>query len=165
MEPLIHPFDPSDMPAIVELSLLAWEPVFVAWQRLLGPAIYDRAIYPESPDWRAGQRDVVEKICGDPKMTTWVAVVGGKVAGFIAYSLNHENKVGEVQLLAVHPDRRNGGIGTELNLFALQKFREAGMTLAEVGTGGDEGHAPARRCYEKAGYTGLPAVRYYQALS
>ena len=38
------------------------------------------------------------------------------------------------------------------------------MRLAVVGTGGDPGHAPARRCYEKAGYTGLPLVRSYQAL-
>ena len=38
------------------------------------------------------------------------------------------------------------------------------MKLAVVGTGGDEGHAPARRSYEKAGYTGLPLVRYYQEL-
>jgi hypothetical protein len=38
------------------------------------------------------------------------------------------------------------------------------MQLAVVGTGGDEGHAPARRSYEKAGYTGLPLMRYYKAL-
>jgi hypothetical protein len=38
------------------------------------------------------------------------------------------------------------------------------MRLAVVGTGGDSGHAPARRTYEKAGYTGLPLVRYYKHL-
>lgn len=30
--------------------------------------------------------------------------------------------------------------------------------------GGDPGHAPARRCDEKAGYTALPLVRYVQVL-
>ncbi len=74
------------------------------------------------------------------------------------------NKTGEVHLLAVHPENQNHGIGTELNLFALQKMSEGGMKLAEVGTGGDEGHAPARRSYEKAGYTALPLVRYYKEL-
>ena len=39
-----------------------------------------------------------------------------------------------------------------------------GIHLAVVGTGGDPGHAPARRSYEKAGYTGLPLVRYYHDL-
>jgi hypothetical protein len=41
---------------------------------------------------------------------------------------------------------------------------EAGMRIAIVGTGGDPGHAPARRTYEKAGYTVFPIARYYQAL-
>jgi GNAT superfamily N-acetyltransferase len=69
-----------------------------------------------------------------------------------------------VDLLAVHPDYQNHGIGTDLNNFVLGKMREAGMKLAVVGTGGDPGHAPARRSYEKAGYTGLPLVRYYKDL-
>jgi ribosomal protein S18 acetylase RimI-like enzyme len=157
----IRPFERSNLAAIVELSLLAWEPVFDAWQKILGPTIYPLAIY---TDWRQGQKEVVEKICTDPKITTRTADVDGKIVGFISYEMNDETKVGEVQLLAVHPDFQNDGIGTELNLFALRIFKEGGMKLAVVGTGGDEGHAPARRAYEKAGYTGLPAVRYYKAL-
>jgi hypothetical protein len=43
-------------------------------------------------------------------------------------------------------------------------MKENGMKLAVVGTGGDPGHAPARRAYEKAGYTAMPAVRYYKEL-
>jgi hypothetical protein len=43
-------------------------------------------------------------------------------------------------------------------------MRSAGMRLAMIGTGGDPGHAPARRTYEKAGYTPLPAVNYFKAL-
>ena len=83
--------------------------------------------------------------------------------GFITYELD-EDKTGEVQLLAVHPEYQNHGIGTELNTFALQKMKESGMKLAVVATGGDESHAPARKSYEKAGYTGLPLVRYYKDL-
>jgi GNAT superfamily N-acetyltransferase len=157
----IRPFNNADINGLVQLSLLAWEPVFAAWQQILGPKLYPIAIY---PDWRKSQKEVVEKICLDEKITTWVAEVDGNVIGFVAYELNDTTKVGEVQLLAVHPDDQNHGIGTELNLFALQKFKESGMKLAVVGTGGDEGHAPARRSYEKAGYTGLPLVRYYKEL-
>ncbi len=157
----IRPYQPADLLAILDLSVLAWEPVFTAWQRILGPNLYPIAI---SPDWRTTQREGVEKVITDPKFITWVAEVEEKVVGFIAYELNEATKTGEVMLLAVHPDYQNGGIGTELNLHALQKFKEAGMKLAVVGTGGDEGHAPARRSYEKAGYTGLPLVRYYKEL-
>jgi ribosomal protein S18 acetylase RimI-like enzyme len=78
--------------------------------------------------------------------------------------MNLPEGTGEVDLLAVHPDYQNRGIGTELNTFALDKMRESGVRLAVVATGGDPGHAPARRSYEKAGYTPLPLVRYYKDL-
>jgi hypothetical protein len=51
-----------------------------------------------------------------------------------------------------------------LNEFALEKMKASGMKIAAVATGGDPGHAPARRSYEKAGYKALPLVRYYQDL-
>ncbi len=146
---------------MVQLSLLAWEPVFAAWEQILGPKLYPIAIY---SDWRKSQKEVVEKVCNDEKIITCVVEVDGEVVGFVSYELNDKSKIGEVQLLAVHPDYQNQGIGTALNLYALQKLKESGMKLAVVGTGGDDGHAPARRSYEKAGYTGLPLVRYYQDL-
>jgi len=82
----------------------------------------------------------------------------------VAYELNDNTKTGEVQLLAVHPDYQNDGIGTEPEYLCASKDEDGGMILAVVGTGGDDGHAPARKSYEKAGYTGLPLVRYYKAL-
>lgn len=157
----IHPFNKSYINDIVQLSLLAWEPVFTSWEQILGPKLYPIAIY---PDWRRSQKEVVEKVCNDEKITTWVAEVDGKVVGFVAYDLNDTTKIGEVQLLAVQPEYQKQGIGTELNTFVLQKLKESGMKLAVVGTGGDEGHAPARKSYEKVGYTGLPLVRYYKDL-
>jgi GNAT superfamily N-acetyltransferase len=157
----IRAYKPDDLDEIVQLSILAWEPVFVAWQEILGPELYPIAIY---PDWRVGQADVVERICRDEKNVAAVSEVAGQVVGFVVYSLDHDKETGEVQLLAVHPDYQNDGIGTALNHWALARMQAAGMKLAVVGTGGDEGHAPARRSYEKAGYTGLPLVRYYKKL-
>ena len=43
-------------------------------------------------------------------------------------------------------------------------LREAGMTTAMVDTGGDPGHAPARRTYESAGFRVLPIARYLKKL-
>jgi len=157
----IRPYSEGDLEAIVELSLLAWEPVFTAWQEILGPKLYPIAIY---PDWRKSQKEVVEKGCRDENANTWVAVVDGNVVGFVVYELDEKSKTGEVRLIAVRPEHQNQGIGTELNTFALRKLKDGGMKLAVVGTGGDEGHAPARRSYEKAGYTALPLVRYYKDL-
>ena len=38
------------------------------------------------------------------------------------------------------------------------------MRVAMIGTGGDPGHAAARRLYERAGYEKLPITRYFKAL-
>ena len=157
----IRPFDDSDIEGVVRLSLLAWVPVFTSFKQVLGPEIYS-LIW---PDWRTSQSEGVETVCKDgEKNTVWVAELDGTVVGFLAYQLKIKDKVGEVILLAVHPEYQDQGIGTELNIFALKKMKESGMKLAEVGTGGDPGHAPARRSYEKAGYTALPLVRYYKDL-
>jgi N-acetylglutamate synthase-like GNAT family acetyltransferase len=137
---------------------LAWEPVFSSFQQILGPSIYP-IIY---PDWKKSQQEAVETSCRDDKETSvWVAEVEGQVVGFVAYKLYDKTKTGEVWLLAVHPEYQNHGIGTELNNFAVVKMKESGMQMAVVGTGGDDSHAPARRSYEKVGYTPLPLVRYY----
>jgi ribosomal protein S18 acetylase RimI-like enzyme len=156
----IRPFINSDIHDLVQLSLLAFEPVFISFEKILGAKIYP-IIY---PDWRKSQTEGIEKISRSEKVTLWVAEVEGNVVGFIAYELNDSDKTGEVQLLAVHPEYQGRGIGTELNTFALQKMKASGMKMAVVGTGGDESHAPAKRTYEKAGYTGLPLVRYYKDL-
>lgn len=161
MNEQLRPIESGDLEAIVELSLAAWAPVFRSFEQVLGPAIFAR-VY---PDWRASQRAVVEEYCGErPNTSVWVAEVDGKVAGFLVLVLNIVDKVGEVELLAVDPDYQRRGVATALNNLALDKMRASGMRLAVVGTGGDPGHAPARKAYEKAGYTGLPLVRYYKDL-
>jgi ribosomal protein S18 acetylase RimI-like enzyme len=157
----IRAFAEQDLEDVLQLSLSAWEPVFRSFKQVLGPEIYP-IVY---PDWRKSQREGVESTCKDTeRFNILVAQVDGRVVGFLAYELNLEAETGEVMLLAVNPEYQDRGIGTELNIAALQEMKAAGMKLAVVGTGGDEGHAPARRSYEKAGYTALPLVRYYQAL-
>jgi ribosomal protein S18 acetylase RimI-like enzyme len=160
MDVVIRPVRDGDVHDLVELAALAWEPVFRSFEQVLGPNIY-ALLY---PDWRKRQQDAIERVCADGEMNVWVADVGGVVAGFIVYELNQLDREGKVELLAVHPDHQNRGIGTELNTFALGKMGESGIRLAVLTTGGDPGHTPARRSYEKAGYTPLPLVRYYQDL-
>jgi GNAT superfamily N-acetyltransferase len=71
---------------------------------------------------------------------------------------------GEIDMVAVDPEHQGRGLGSALVEFAVAQIAAAGVGLAEIGTGGDPGHAPARRVYEKAGFTALPLVRYYKAL-
>jgi ribosomal protein S18 acetylase RimI-like enzyme len=157
----IRPLSHADIEPLKELAVSAWEPVFASFQQVLGAKIYS-LLY---PDWRQGQRDAVAQVCADTeRFTSLVAVVDNSIVGFIAYTIDTAEQSGEVELLAVHPDYQNHGIGTRLNSYALDEMKARGVCLAVVATGGDSGHAPARRSYEKAGYTGLPLVRYYKAL-
>ena len=161
MELSIRSIREHDLQALEELAVLAWEPVFASVHTVLGPEI-DAILH---PDWRQRQREEVRHCCADtPGAVVLIAEVDGAVAGFIAYELDHDTQRGVVDLLAVHPDYQNRGIGTELNRIVLERMRQAGMRIAIVGTGGDPGHAPARRTYEKAGYTLFPIAHYYQAL-
>lgn len=67
-------------------------------------------------------------------------------------------------MIAVDHDAQGRGVGTTLTEVATDWLRQSGMRVAMIETGGDPGHAPARRVYEKAGYTALPAVRFFKAL-
>ncbi len=157
----IRPYTDADLPAIVELSLLAWEPVFLSFQAIFGPTLYARL----HPDWRASQCAGVEGVFRDrERYTTLVAEREQQVVGFLAYEIDAEAARGEIVLLAVHPAHQNAGIGTALNQRALEELQAAGVQIAIVETGGDPSHAAARRTYEKAGYTAMPIVRYFKAL-
>jgi len=81
-----------------------------------------------------------------------------------APKLHPDQRLGEVSMLAVDPDAQLGGLGTALTEFATDRLRGAGMAVAMIDSGGDPGHAPARRVHEKAGDTLLPVARYFRAL-
>lgn len=155
----------TDIEAVLQIARDAWAPVWTSLQSILGPEIWQRL----DQDHQRSQHAAIEAVCRDEGHETavWVAEdteAGTGPVGFVAYKLNFETKQGEIWFLAVRPDHQNRETGTALNLHALEQMRKAGMTMAIVETGGDPSHAPARRSYEKAGFTGLPIVRYFKAL-
>lgn len=161
MNHTIRKLEECDIDAIVCFAVDAWEPVFLSFKNLLGQEIFDTL----RPDWRQEQARLIRQTCqNQQKFDTFVAVIDGKVVGFVAVILNKDTLVGEIDLLAVDPAFQGQNIGTALNETALDFMQANGMTFAEVGTGGDPGHAPARRSYEKAGFTPLPLMRYYKVL-
>src|SRR5215208_4316444 len=161
MRPRIRPLDERDAAALVALSLRAWAPVFASLERVLGSEIFGRL----HPDWREDQRRAVEDVCTAKRERVWVAEVDGTAIGFVATEIfDPERSMGEISMLAVDPDHQGGGIGTALTEFALDRLNDAGMKVAVVETGGDPGHAAARRTYEKAGLVLLPIARYFKNL-
>lgn len=159
---LIRAFQDSDLDAIVELSLRAWEPVFESLREVLGEPIFARL---HQPGWREAQAEAVRSSCVAQGHDVFVAVADGWPVGFATVALNafHEG-MGVVDMIAVDPAYQRRGIATRLMHHSAEHMRERGMDIAAVGTGGDPGHGPARAMYEASGYTALPVVRYLKLL-
>jgi GNAT superfamily N-acetyltransferase len=161
---VIRDIEDADVAGVVALSLRAWAPVFASFETVLGRGVY-RQLH---PDWRSSQAAAVERVCRDPEMRVQVAVEDGRPVGFVAVvvhdAAHDEPGSGEVEMLAVDPAAQRRGIGGDLLTAGLDVLRRNGVRLAAIGTGGDPGHAPARRTYEAAGFTALPLVRYYRLL-
>jgi GNAT superfamily N-acetyltransferase len=156
----IEPYADQQRGAVVELSLRAWEPVFASLRTVLEPAVYQALV----PDWRVSQRQAVEEVCAAEDSHVWVALDGAEPVGFVAVKLHAEQSMGEIFMLAVDPSAQGRGVGAALTDFALDWIKAAGMAMAMVETGGDPGHGPARRTYEKAGFGLLPIARYFKKL-
>jgi ribosomal protein S18 acetylase RimI-like enzyme len=157
----IRPLDPADLDAVVDLSLLAWEPVFISFENILGATIFD-LLY--RPNWRMAQADSVRKSCLTDSAESFVSVTADDaIAGFVVLMRDQDESLGVIEMIAVHPQHQRRGRGRALMEFAIQRLREQGLALINVGTGGDPGHAPARALYEAVGFTGVPLVNYYMA--
>ena len=158
----IRKYLPSDEEPVVVLSLRAWAPVFASLEEVVGVDIFRRL----HPDWRVDQDKAVRAVLVDPSMRIWVAEAQSDAGptGFVAAKLNADSLIGEVYMLAVDPETQDQGLGTALTETATDWLRTSGMRVAMIDTGGDPGHAPARRVYEKANYTLMPIARYFRAL-
>jgi GNAT superfamily N-acetyltransferase len=158
----IEPYNANQLDAIVSLSLRAWAPVFDSLEKVMDIDVY-RAFYPDN--WSVSQQKAVEDVCAAEDTNVWVAAIEtGSIAGFVAVKLHSEDSMGEIYMIAVDPDFQGQGIGTALIEFALNWMKDSGMSVAMVETGGDPGHAKARRTYEKAGFGLFPVARYFKKL-
>jgi ribosomal protein S18 acetylase RimI-like enzyme len=157
----IDEFRPRYLDAIVALSLRAWAPVFPEIEKSLDPQVY-QASYPDG--WRISQKNAVESVCTGGEARVWVALDAAVVVGFVALSFQPGGELGEIYMIAVDPDHQRRGVGAALTQFAVQQLRAAKVSIAMVETGSDPGHAPARRAYEKAGFSLMPVSRYFMKL-
>ncbi|MEM9953032.1 MAG: GNAT family N-acetyltransferase [Chloroflexota bacterium] len=156
----IRQLDTDDIETVQDFTERAFAPIFESWRGLVGGALFDRMF----SDWQEQQRGHVTTFFNDQDAHNWIATVDDVPAGYIVLKFNHETKQGVVEFLVVSPDYQRQGIGSQLNQFAIEQMQEQGMEVVEVGTGGDEAHAPARRAYEKMGYVGIPGMYYYKDL-
>ncbi|MBO0841252.1 MAG: GNAT family N-acetyltransferase [Sciscionella sp.] len=135
--------------------------VFVSLEDMLGDSGVFARLY---PDWRAAQRNAVTQACRAADADRWVAELDELVVGFVVLRCDHDDGIGEIEMIAVDPEYQHVGVGSCLTHFAVQRMREQGMAVAMVETGGDPGHASARQTYQRAGFVQLPVARYFKKL-
>ena len=140
-----------------DIAIAAWIPIREVFRQEMGDELYEAFF----TGWQASKREAVAAELRSPR--GYVTKVDGKVVAFISYTINGEHAV--VGTNAVSPDCRGMGIGGKQYQFIFERMKEEGALYASVHTGGDDGHAPARRAYEKAGFeTFLPTRTYYKKL-
>ncbi len=145
---------PADMPRIQQIVSEVWAigSDFALEEKYgaVGEESWDRWLLPKvmSRLWQEiGQMLVTE--------------VEGEIGGFVSWATDSARGVGTIHYNAVAPGFQGRGIGTMQIERVLEIFRDEGMSIACVGTGLNEGHAPARRMYEKAGFEPVIEYRMY----
>ena len=153
---VLRPAGTDDLPRLEEVRQAAFAPVFASFRSMLGEDIYHLA---QAREDEAQGALLASLLAPTSRWEVYVVDRDGVVVGFVSVQFNLDTQVGEIGLNAVHPAYAGQGIGTAMYDFAITRMQEAGMRVATVATGGDASHAPARRAYEKAGFTvHIPSV-------
>ena len=163
MDIKIRPGQAGDAEAAAQIAVLAWQSVNDDYVKQIGQDIHG-IVY---GNWKERKRkEILNAFLPQENAGVYVAEENGEIVGFVSYSMNIEKGVGEIRNNAVRPTHQGRGIGTKMYDEILGLFRAHNMKVATVTTGGDDGHAPARKAYEKAGFdSSIPAVTYFKDLS
>ena len=156
---------PEDEERIMEISREQWTVINSNYKDLIGDELYGI--------FRGTVEEKVETLQGElrDRMKTpehfIVTELDGYVVGFAsyrtvdAYGYTH----GVVGYNALDNRFKGRGIAGRQYALIYEKMREAGCISTMVHTGLDEMHAPARRAYEKSGFSAnLPSITYYMKL-
>ena len=158
---MIRLFQPSDLEPMVAIARKAWKKIFEGFRQQLGDELYTILYGNRLQDKRHQLTEFTAKF---PRQC-YVCERNGKIVGFVTFGLNSETKTGFLTNNAADPDSGEKGVGQEMYAAVFERMRQEGMIAVTVSTGLDEGHAPARRAYERAGFEkNLKSVTYYKKL-
>lgn len=151
----------DDAEACAALAVAAWQRVHAAYAAILGADMHQRLF----AGWEEAKARDVGSVVRDQPERALVAVANDTIVGFVTFRQDFVRQIGVLGNNAVHPDWQGRGIAGAFYQAVLATMRANGMRLVQVTTGLDEGHAPARAAYQKAGFVvGLPSITYYQDL-
>lgn len=158
----IRTYVDADLARLIDLTIDTFGPFFEdSFRPLVGDLIFTR----QHGDWRGDYRRQLPGL-HDPAEHKYVAVAeqDGVLIGYVAWHVDPTRQKGTVELLAVARGHRRSSTATALCEHAFSAMRAAGAQYVEIGTGGDDFHAPARTFYERLGCVKLPVAVYFREL-
>jgi ribosomal protein S18 acetylase RimI-like enzyme len=158
----IRSYVDADLARLIDLTVDTFGPFYEeSFRPLVGDLIFTR----QHGDWRGDYRRQVAGL-HDPAEHKYVAVaVADDVpAAYVAWHLDTARHHATVEILAVAREHRRSSIATALCEHAFAAMRAEGAEYVEIGTGGDDFHAPARAFYESLGCVKLPVAVYFREL-
>ncbi|MFI6440136.1 GNAT family N-acetyltransferase [Streptomyces sp. NPDC050759] len=159
---LIRAFTQHDLAPLTELTIDTFRPFYEdSFRPLMGEDVFTV----QHGNWRDDYRKQVAELHA-PERHTYIAVaeVEETIAGYVAWNVDQARKKGEVTILAVSAEHRRHHVATALCEHAFDQMRALDAEVVEIGTGGDQFHAPARALYEALGCTPLPLTVYFRQL-
>jgi len=132
------------------ISVEAWQPIWASYRRMLGDELFRTM-----GDVDQNKYNSALKMLSDPAIFGYGLFCGGVPAGFCGWRVSDVpgGKSGVVSLNGIADAFKGRRLGLLMQNFITGDMLAHGITYAKVLTGGDEGHAPARRTYENAGFT------------
>ena len=153
-------YRPEDLDAVMTIANAAWQPIRKMSREALGDKISD--LFNPAGDALSKGLQVKEQI-DSGRYGIAVCEHEEKVVGFITWRI--DGFCAEICNNAALPDSGVKGVGQTMYRYVLELFRKQGAKVAKVLTGLDWAHAPARRAYERAGFTKhLDSVTYFMEL-
>ena len=150
----------EDLLKVMEIANIAWQPIRKMSREALGDSIAD-ILNPAGDDVSKGLQ-VKEQIDGGAYGIA-VCEHEGELVGVITYAIN--GIWGEICNNGALTSTGLKGIGQTMYKYVMEEFRKAGVKVVKVTTGLDDAHAPARRAYERAGFSRhLDSTTYYMEL-
>lgn len=153
----------ADLDRVGEIARQGWVRIHDSFQQIMGEEMHGVLC----ANWEENKEGQIRGHFA--RHPDWLYVVepdGGEgVVAFVTFRIDREKSLGTIGNNATAPEAQGKGIGTAMYTFILDLFRKEGLRYASVSTGLDEGHAPARRAYEKAGFDiAREDVTYYKHL-
>ena len=145
---MIRKYREEDFETLVSISYKAWRKIFEGFRRQLGDELYEILYNNRQQD----KRHQLEVSLTEHPERCLICERNGKIAGYVTFGLNRELRVGYILNNAADPDSSEKGVGQEMYAAVFDVMRKEGMVAVTVSTGLDEGHAPARRAYQRAGF-------------